>query len=64
MFEAFKSTCLKQYGLVPAHFHTSPKLAWQACLKKTSIELELLTDYDMLEMFEGGMRGGITQALH
>ena len=46
----FRNTCLKVYELDPAHFLALPGLAWQACLKKTSIELELLTDYDMLLM--------------
>ena len=55
---------MKHYGLDPAHFYRSPGLAWQACLKKMSIELELLTNPDMLLMFEHGTRGGITQALH
>ena len=36
----------------------------KGCLKKTGIELELLTDLDMLPMFERGIRGGITQAVH
>ena len=51
-------------GVDPAHFYTSPGLAWQACLKKTGIKLGLLTDPDMLLMFECGIRGGITQAVH
>ena len=33
MFEAFKDTCLEHYSLNPAHFYTSPGLAWKACLK-------------------------------
>ena len=37
IFEAFRNTCLKHYKLDPAHFHTSPGLAWQACLKKMGI---------------------------
>ena len=64
MFEAFRDTCLEHYSLDPAHFYTSPGLAWKACLKHTGIRLELLTDPDMLLMFEHGIRGGITQAVH
>ena len=63
VFEAFRDTCLKHYSLDPAHFYTSPGLAWKACLKHTGIKLELLTDPDMLLMFEQGIRGGITQAV-
>ena len=64
VFEAFRETCLEHYSLHPAHFYTSPGLAWKACLRKTKIRLELLTDPDMLLMFERGIRGGITQAVH
>ena len=60
VFEKFRSTCLKHYKLDPAHYYTSPGLAWDACLKLTGKNLELLTDYDMLMMFERGIRGGIT----
>ena len=35
-------------------------MAWDACLKETGQELQLLHDYDMLMMFERGIRGGIT----
>ena len=64
MFEAFRDTCLKHYKLDPAHFYTSPGLAWCACLKCTGIKLELLTNSDMFLMFEQGIRAGITQAIH
>ena len=63
LYEDFRDTCLKHYKLDPAHFCTSPGLAWKACLKRTGIKLELLTDPDMLLMFEQGIRGGITQAV-
>ena len=64
VFENFRNTCLKVYDLDPAHFLSLPGLAWQACLKKMSIELELLTDYDMLLMVEEGIRGGICHSIH
>ena len=61
-FETFKTACLEHYALDPAHFYTSHGLAWQACLKKTEVNLELLTYPDMLLMFKQGTRGSITQA--
>ena len=59
VFENFRNTCLKVYELDPAHFLSLPGLAWQACLKKINVKLELLADYDMLLMVEEGIRGGI-----
>ena len=64
VFNNFRDMCLKEYELDPAHFLSLPGLAWQACLKKTNIELELLTDYDMLLMVEEGIRGGISHSIH
>ena len=63
VFENFRDMCINVYELDPAHFLSLPGLAWQACLKKTNIELELLTDYDMLLMVEEGIRGGICHSL-
>ena len=64
VFEAFRDTFLKHYRLDPAHFYTAPGLAWKACSRKIGVRLDLLTDPDMLLMFERGIRGGITQAVH
>ena len=64
VFENFRNTCIEVYELDPAHFLSLPGLAWQACLKKTNIKLELLTDYDMLLMVEEGIRGGICHSIH
>ena len=52
------------YELDPTHFFSAPGLAWQACLKKTKVELELLADIDMLLLVEKVTRGGICQAIH
>ena len=63
IFENFIHACLNNYGLDPAHFVSLPGLAWQACLKKTNVELELINDCDMLLMIEDGIRGGICHAI-
>ena len=60
VFENFRDLCLKIYGLDPVYYFTAPGLAWDACLKITNIDLELLSDPNMLLMFEKGIRGGIS----
>ena len=64
VFENFRDKCIEIYELDPVHFLSAPGLAWQACLKKTQVELELLTDNDMLLMFEKGIRGGMCQVTY
>ena len=44
VFENFRKTCMQYYKLDPCHYFTSPGLAWDAMLKMTIIELDLLTD--------------------
>ena len=63
VFENFRDMCLKEYELDPSHFLSLPGLAWQASLKKINIELEPLTDYDILLMVEKGIRGGICHSI-
>ena len=63
-FENFRNKNIEIYELDPAHFVSAPGLAWQACLKKSRVELELLTDIDMLLMVQKEIRGGICHAIH
>ena len=51
--------CLNIYELDPVYFVSAPGLAWQDCLKKAEVKLELMIDYDMLLMTEQGIRDGI-----
>ena len=60
VFENFRDICIKNYKLDPAHYYTAPGLAWDAALKVTKVELELLSDIDMLLMVEKGIRGGVS----
>ena len=60
VFENFRNICLKNYGLDPVYYYTAPGLAWDAMLKMTKINLELLSDVDKLLMIEKGIRGGIS----
>lgn len=61
VFENFREICLEKYKLDPAQYYTAPGLSWDAMLKLTGVELELLTDIDMIHFFKKGIRGGISQ---
>ena len=63
VFEKFVNTCLEYYGLDPCHYFSSPGLSWDAMLKMTGIELEVITDIDMHLFIEKGMRRGILTLL-
>ena len=60
VFEKFRDICIKNYNLDPAHYYTAPGLARDAALNVTKVELELLSDMDMLLMVEKGIRGGVS----
>ena len=64
VFENFTNKFTEIYQFHPAHFLSAPRLVWQTCLKKTKVELHILTDIDMLLMVEKGTRGRICQAIH
>ena len=62
VFKIFRDKCIEVYGLDLSYFYSAPGLAWQACLKKMDVELELLTDYQMLLMIEEGIRRRMCQS--
>ena len=64
IYENFRSMCLNKYELDLVYFVSAPGLAWEACLKKTGVKSELLTDYDLILMTEKGIRAGISQATY
>ena len=60
----FGNICTNHYGLDPAWYYSAPGLAWDAALKITKVQLELLSDPDMLLMIDSGIRGGIATISH
>ena len=63
VFESFRNFCIKTYKLDPAYFLSLSGLAWQACLKRTGVKLELISDIDVLLMIEEGIKGGICHSV-
>ena len=64
VFEEFRNVCLENYSLDPAWYYTSPGLSWDALLKHSGVKLKLLTDPDILLLFEKGIRGGVSMILN
>jgi hypothetical protein len=60
VFENFRDVSMTNYRLDLAHYLTTPSLTWNACLKYTNVELELITDPEIFLFFESAMRGGIS----
>ena len=59
IFENFRDVCMKYYGLDPAYYYTLPNFAFDAMLKMTGVEIDLIYDQEMYEMIEAGLRGGM-----
>lgn len=62
VFETFRNTSMQNYDLDPANYFSAPGMSWDALLKKTKVQLELLTDIDMHLFSEKGLRGGVCMA--
>ena len=64
VFENFRDTSINIDKLDHAYCLSATGLSWQSCLKKTGVKLELLTDENMLLLFEKGIRGGMCNVIH
>ena len=64
IFENFREQYLHTYGLDPAHYVSLPSSSWDAMLKMTGVRLDLLSDVEMLNFIEKGIRGGISTITH
>ena len=66
IFENFRAVARSTYGLDPAHYWSLPGYSWDACLKQTKVELELLTEKDaqMYLFIESAIRSGVSMIAH
>ena len=60
VMENYRNVCIDNYKLDPLWYYTAPGLAYDAALKISKIELELITDPDMYLLVENSIRGGIS----
>ena len=64
VFENVRNKCIEIYELDQVQSLSATELAWQACLRKTKTELELLTDIYMLQIVGKGIRGVISHPVY
>ena len=60
IFEEFRKVSQLNYGLDAAHYLSSPHLSWDAMLKMTGRELELISDPELFKVVDAGIRGGVS----
>ncbi len=58
VFRNFRKTSINTYKLDPCHYIGTPSFGWDALLLKTKVNLDLITDCDMYQFLERGIRGG------
>ena len=56
VFEKFINRSLEFYKLDPSYYFNSPRLSWDAMLKKTEIKLELISNTDKYYFVEKGLK--------
>jgi len=61
IFENFRDSCVASYRLDPAYYYILPGFTWDAMLKHTRINFELLIDIGMIMFVERGIRSGLSQ---
>jgi hypothetical protein len=64
VFESFRSMAIKTYGLDPAHYRTLPGFSWDALLKHSGIQLQLISDPEIFLFLENSIRGGVSTVSH
>lgn len=64
VFEAFRDKMLEHYELDPCHYFTAPGMSWDAMLKMTGVELELINDQEKYDFIDTAKRSGVSTITH
>ena len=60
IFEKFIEVSKTEFGINPLYHISLPGTTWSNGLKYTRTELELIKNVDLFQMFESGIRGGLS----
>jgi hypothetical protein len=60
VFESYRKVAMKHYRLDPVYYYSLPGFSWDAALLATKVDLELITDQEIYNCIEGGIRGGVS----
>ena len=60
VFGEFRNICIEYYPLDLHHYFSSPGLSWGTILKMIDVRLDLITDIDLYQFIEKGIRGGVS----
>ena len=64
VFEEYRKTTLETFNLDPAHYISTPSMTWDAFLKSSKVNIDLISNMDMFNMINNGLRGGISCAFN
>ena len=51
---------MRNYGLDPAHYVSSPQLSWDAMLRHTNCTVDQISNPEMFSMVDVRIRGGVS----
>ena len=60
VFESFRTKCIVDYNLDPAHYFSSPHFTYDAFLRYSGVKLDLLTDINQSFFLERGIQDGLS----
>ena len=60
VFEKFRRSSLKNYGLCSSRYLSVPALSWDAMLKMRKVKLELVSDAEIYLFFDKGLRDRVS----